>query len=92
MDFDKAFSKNTSEYWQRQGHQLANHFAQKKADEFMRMFMQESGLMKELKKLKPEEEWDMVKFQGVFGKYLALAFAMGYLDGLEKKKLGKIYV
>ncbi len=90
--FDTGFNQDTQEYWQKVAHELANNFAKEKADEFMRMFMQESGIRKELSKIKPWEEYDLLYFSARLGKYLALAYALGYLDGKDKKKLGKIYV
>jgi hypothetical protein len=85
-----------TEYWQKQAHQLANNFAKEKSLQFIEMFFKESGLLTQLRDagilpaldLKP----DLKPWEHAFGKYLALTYALGYMDGLEKQKSTKIYL
>lgn len=93
-----------------QAQQLANSFAHKKALEFCKLFLDESGLMdtikkhlenqqKSIKNASKRGDFDQnsiknphILYEKAFGKWLAMSYALGYLDGIKREKLGKLLI
>lgn len=85
-----------TEYWQKVAHENANRFAKDKVDAMVEGFFKESGLIQLFREKgifdKMDESPDLGPWKHSFGKWIALTYAMGYLDGIEKQKVTKLFV
>lgn len=84
----------STEYWQKQAQKLAYDWAQDRSFDLAFNFLIESGLMGEVdkdeEKAKLEKKDRTHAIQECFGKFMALSFALGYLDGIKKQKAQQI--